>query len=480
MRRFFARNLLFVIALNLLVKPVWILAIDRTVQNRVGHASYGIYQALFNLGLVFQILLDFGINYYNSSTLAQFPGKLKTLFPAMLSARLVLSFLYLIIVTLLALLLGYRGWQINVLLGVLFIQVLSSVLLFLRSNMSGLHKFKADGLLSVIDRFLMILLCGSLLFYSAAGSFRIEWFVLAQIACYAAAIVIGFIMLKRLTGVSLSFSFRFPEVMRVIKKSLPFAFLVFLMSVYTRSDTLLVERLGGHSGQTQAGIYAAAYRLLDVGNMFGIMFGTMLLPLFGRMLRQGNDVHPIIRLCVNLLLPASLLVTVLSVLFRSEIMHQLYKDTADVDVKVFGCLMLAFPAFCLSNVYATLLTANGDLRLLSLIAFLGVVLNLSLHFTLIPQYLALGAAFTTFCTQTVLIICIILFARSRLKLKINLRWLSSFVLFLLLLVAAGMGVRTLGINWIWQLSALTAIGLALIFCFGYVSPKALKQLVSRD
>ena len=33
MRRFFVKNILFVIAVNVLVKPIWVLFIDRNVQN---------------------------------------------------------------------------------------------------------------------------------------------------------------------------------------------------------------------------------------------------------------------------------------------------------------------------------------------------------------------------------------------------------------------------------------------------------------
>src|SRR5688572_8662656 len=165
MRRFFAKNLLFVIAVNLLVKPLWIFMIDRTVQNKVGHAPYGIYQTLFNLGIIFQILLDFGISNYNSKYIAQYPRKLKTLCPIMLSARLSLSVFYIVLVTGIALILGYRRWQILMLLGILIFQSLSSFMLFVRSNVSGLHKFKADGILSITDRALMILVCGFLLIY---------------------------------------------------------------------------------------------------------------------------------------------------------------------------------------------------------------------------------------------------------------------------------------------------------------------------
>jgi O-antigen/teichoic acid export membrane protein len=480
MRRFFAKNLLFVIAVNLLVKPLWIFLIDRTVQNRVGHSSYGLYQALFNLGLIFQILLDFGINNYNSRNLAQYPRKLKSLFPAMLSARLVLSLLYLILICSLGFAFGYRGWQIVLLLGLLLIQCLSSILLFIRSNVSGLHKFKADGLLSVTDRLLMIIVCGFLLFYPVtARHFSIEWFVAAQILCYSLAIIIAIFVLKSVSNVRIRLSVDYQKVFSIIKESLPYALLILLMSIYTRADTLLVERLSGAHGSEEAGIYAAAYRLLDVGNMFGLMFATMLLPVFGRMLAQKLDVQPIVQLCVNLLLPMSLLIAVTGVCFSSEIMHMLYRQASQIDAEVFTWLMVAFPAFSLSNVYSTLLTANGDLRLLNRIAFFGVLINLTLNFILIPQYFSLGAAYSACITQSVLAICFMIFAQKQAQLPQNKRWAVSFVLFLLSIAATGYCVKQLPMSWMLQLALLFCSGLLLAFLFRFVSIRAAKALFIR-
>src|ERR1044072_8945812 len=94
MRRAFVKNILFILGLNIIIKPVWIFLIDRNVQNRVGHEAYGNYQTLFNLGLILQIILDFGLNNYNNRIIAQQPERLKELFPKMLSVRLLLMFVY--------------------------------------------------------------------------------------------------------------------------------------------------------------------------------------------------------------------------------------------------------------------------------------------------------------------------------------------------------------------------------------------------
>jgi len=481
MRRFFAKNLLFVLAVNLLVKPLWVFVIDRTVQNKVGHASYGIYQALMNLGLVFQILLDFGINNYNSRSLAQNPKMIRLLFPAMLSARLLLSFLYLAIVCIIGLLLGYRGWQVGMLAGVLLIQTANSLLQFIRSNVSGLHRFKADGILSVTDRLLVIIICGFLFIHPATSAgFKIEWFVASQIVSYSIAIIIGLVVLKRISGAKLYFSLDINRIMSIVRQSYPYALLIFLMSVYTRADTILIERLSGANGDEQAGIYAAAYRLLDVGNMFGLMFAGMLLPVFGRLLAEKKTVQPIVQLCVNLLLPVSILVTVTAIYFRVELMYLLYKHTTRESIIVFAWLMLAFPAFSLSNVYSTLLTANGDLRLLNKIAFAGVVVNITLNLVLIPRYHSLGAAFAAFVTQSILALCFVIFAKRQVQLQRNVRWIFSFLFFLALIISLGYGIRLLPVSWTAQLLLLFCMGASTIFLFRFVSLRSVKQLLERN
>lgn len=480
MKRFFVKNLLFVLAVNLLVKPLWVFLIDRTVQNKVGHAAYGTYQALFNLGIIFQIILDFGLTYYNTRIISQNPDKLKTLFPSMLAARLFLILVYAILVSGLGWIVGYRDWELVLLAGILLIQAFSSLMQFLRSNVAALHYFKADGLLSVADRLLMIVVCGYLLFSSAtSASFKIEWFILTQIICYGIAVVLAFITLRKISGLKLGLSINTAEVKHIIKQSLPYALLVFMMAVHMRSDTILVERLCGDAGKEQAGIYAAGYRLLDVGNMFGLMFAGMLLPLFGRMLAEKQDVQPIIKLCVNILLPVAFTIAIAAAFFGRPIMHMLYTHATDYDGNVFAWQMASFPAFCMMYVYSTLLTANGNLKLLNVIAFTGVVINLSLNFSLIPHYMALGAAFTAFVTQTVLAICFIIFSGKRLQLPINIKWIGAHAGFLFFVACMGYGIQFIHTNWQIQIMLFGTISIISMFVFRFVSVGAIRQLANK-
>ena len=484
MRRFFVKNILFIIAINILVKPVWVFFIDRTVQNKVPGGDYGTYQALLSLGIIFQIVLDFGITSYNSRTIARNPDKLSEVFPAMLSARLVLIGLYMLLAYGWGWILGYRGWELNLLIGILLFQSLNALLSFIRSNIAALHRFKTDGLLSITDRLMMIVICGFLLAYPAtANHFKIEWFVMTQAACYFVTAIAAYIVLRRISKVKLKFAFHAPTVLSIIKESLPYALLIFQMSVYNRADAMMIERLCS-DGKAQADIWASAFRQLDMVNILGLMFATMLLPMYGRMLSQKQDVQPIVKLCANLLIPFSFVVAVAGIFFSGDIMHLLYKGANNAGSNeyevVFSWLIASFPAWCIMYIYSTLLTANGNLKTLNMIAFGGVILNLSLNFYLIPHFKATGGAVTSFITQTTLALAFVVYCTRILKLPTQAKWIAALVGYLGLVIALGYAtIRFLDVFWMIQLIVFLTICVLLMFVFRFMSIAGIKQLSNK-
>ena len=176
MQRKFLTNLGLMLFLNLLVKPVWIFAIDRNVQNVVGAMDYGFYFDLLNFSFLFNILLDLGITNFNNRNIAQNQQLLNKHFSAIVVMKFLLALVYIIIAFGVAFLMKYKADQMRLLVWLAFNQILTSFILYLRSNVSGLLMFKTDSILSVLDRILMILFCSILLWgHITASKFRIEW-----------------------------------------------------------------------------------------------------------------------------------------------------------------------------------------------------------------------------------------------------------------------------------------------------------------
>ena len=158
MQRTFVTNLALLLLLNLLTKPFYVLGIEVQIQNAVGNAAYGEYFALFNFSFLLNIILDFGIIQFNNRNIAQNSQLLTKHFSSLVILKLSLAFIYILATLVIGLSIGYDHRLMKLLLVLGFNQFLISFVMYLRSNLSGLHLFKIDSLVSVLDRTFMIVI----------------------------------------------------------------------------------------------------------------------------------------------------------------------------------------------------------------------------------------------------------------------------------------------------------------------------------
>ena len=109
MKREFLINISFLILINVLIKPFYILFIETRVQDTVGPNEYGLYFGIFNIAFILQIIADLGIQNYNSRTIARDPGLLPKYLPNVLGTKLVLSLIYLAVGISVAAIFGYMA-----------------------------------------------------------------------------------------------------------------------------------------------------------------------------------------------------------------------------------------------------------------------------------------------------------------------------------------------------------------------------------
>ena len=107
MQKKFIINLFFLIGINLLVKPFWIFGIDRTVQNVVGAADYGLYFAVMNFSFLFGFMLDFGLTGFNNRSVAQHEHMAGKYTGSILGMKSALALLYALISFAAAFIIGY-------------------------------------------------------------------------------------------------------------------------------------------------------------------------------------------------------------------------------------------------------------------------------------------------------------------------------------------------------------------------------------
>lgn len=398
MQRTFLTNLALLLVLNLLVKPFYILGIDAGVQDAVGTGTYGSYAALLSLSFLLNILLDLGITNYNTRNIAQHTQLMGKYLSGIAGVRVVLMLLYAVFTVGAGLLLGYEGAQLGMLGWLVLNQALAASILYLRSNIAGAQRFRQDSVLSVLDRSLLIVVLGWLLWGRGTGStFRIEWFVWAQTGAYAVTLLVALLMVRRLSGPVLP-RWRPALGILVMRQSFPYALLILLMTFYYRTDTLMLERMLP-DGALQAGIYAQGFRFFEAFNMLGFLLAGLLLPLFSRMLKQKEDVSALANLAFRLVLAGAVAVAVLASFHAQGIMDLRYSEHTESSAPAFAILMWCFVSVCTTYVFGTLLTAGGDLKLLNRTAAIGALINIGLNWFFIPLWQAEGAAWASLITQ---------------------------------------------------------------------------------
>ena len=462
----FIFNICLLLFLNLLIKPFWILGIDVGVQNRVGAADYGLYFAVFNFTFLFNIILDMGITNFNNRNIARNNQLLDKHLSSILCLKMLLGVAYMIIVFIVALIIGYQGIQLKILFWTAINQFLNTFILYLRSNISALLMFKTDSVLSVLDRFLMVIFCSILLWgHITSQPFRIEWFVYCQTAAYSIAMFIALIIVIKKSKLQ-KLHWNWPFFVMILKQSLPFAVLYMLMSCYNRIDSVMIERLLPKDiASAQAGIYASAFRLLDALVMIAYLFSVILMPLFSKMIKDKEDLRPITRISFSFLYFFAITSVVLLLCYKMPILNLLYNDHVQESANVFSILIPGIIPISFTYIFGSLLTANGNMKLLNITAIAGICVNVAVNLILIPHLQARGAAIASLSTQSVVSLLQIIIAFKELKIPFSvIPWVSCIIFTVILIPTAKLFTKILHCNVILAILIMGCI--ALIFGFG--------------
>jgi O-antigen/teichoic acid export membrane protein len=468
----FLSTLLLSLVLNLLIKPISLFGIDAAVQNQVGATEYGLYFSLLNLSVLFNILIDLGINNYTIRTMAQDPFAATKHVGRIMVLRGLLFLVYSVFTLGVAIFIGYDGHELQLMGILIFNQLLIMFTAYARSYFSGLHYFKTDAILSVLDRFLLIFICGFVLYSSFfTAEFQIEWYIWIQTICYAITLLVALFLLSRIIHLN-HFTFDRKLSATVIKQSLPYAALILLMLLYTRSDSVILERLH-ETGRFESGVYAQGFRLLDALYMFGMVFAGLLFPMFSRLLKQSNkEIIPLLQTSGNLLI-GGCSVLIIALYFNAElVLGWIYENNVNYSAHSFRWLMLGFFGISLNFIFGTLLSANGNFKELNYLAFTAVIFNIGMNLFIAPVYGSVGISITFFITQVGVAIAQLFIAKEKIGFRFIPKFIGVHLLLIAMLVLVGLLISSSEMLFIVQL----ILGGILLLALRIIDIKELKLM----
>ncbi len=439
MKQSFSINLIFLVIINLIIKLSYLFIIEVGVQNSLGPSEYGIFLALFNFSYLFYFLQDPGIHNYNLTRLSKDRSLIKKDFKQVVVIKAGLGVLFFLVVIVCGFLMDYSAKMMELLKWISINHFLASSFMYLRSHHSASGRYFWDSCLSILDKSLMILFIGYLLYNKDAADLSIITFVQAQMMAFLIAIAVALISLKSIWS--------FPTISRTfvqayLKQALPFGLIVFLMAVYSRIDVVMLERML-ENGDYQSGIYAASYRFYEGCNMVAYLYAALLLPMFAS--AKIPMVHTLLDTSIRMMIPLLLGVGIIGIGWGNEIMG-IYKVNNPQYAFLLNCHVGAFFCVAISYIYGTLLTAKRVLKTLNTILIAGLVFNVVMNYILIPKYAASGAAIATLSTQFIVVLCQVIVVHKKFNRQIDFNLISRVLLLSTVLSVAAIYLQPRGLN----------------------------------
>ncbi len=170
----------------------------------------------------------------------------------------------------------------------------------------------------------------------------------------------------------------------------------------------------------------------------------------------------------------------LGLYYGFEILDWMYNEHIETSSRIFPLLMFGFMAISTTYIFGTLLTANGNLRELNILASSAVILNIVLNLILIPERQALGAAISSLVTQVYMAVAQIIITIIKLRLVSDYRFTARLVIFILVLFVGGYFLSTYISNWYQGAILLILSSLILMFVVKLLRFRDLYRIIRLD
>lgn len=351
-----------------------------------GPVDFGRYQFALTVGSLFALLQDGGFrSLLFRETAACSPG-------IDLNRLYAVAFFHLLFVTALGIFFSLLGGSFLLALALVFFGLLVGSQ-WLSAYFKGRGSFYLEALWNSLFRTstaLVIYFCAQKASFSPKTAF--------EAAIAGALLAYLFLPFYKIPFEPLLKYFSFKAFFFLYKLTLSFLLIDLFTQIYFRADIIMLKMLANYKA---AGLYAAAYRLLE-----GVILAfTPIIYILAQRLRQKwTQIEAFKLLFLKALICILLVASMLSFLgyWGRDLILVLYgknfKGTPEIFVWLLGALFFVLPNYLLTQ---TAIVLNQE-RFYAINCAILALVNISLNLWFIPRFGAKGAAMTTLITEALL------------------------------------------------------------------------------
>lgn len=389
------KNITWIGAGNLLVKPIWFVFVTAVCVRLLGISEYGVMVASLALAGIVGSLLDLGISQYSIREVARDRSSGDRFFSNLVVLRAGTGVAGLAIALFCGHLLGYDGSRLVALAFAAGYWLTQQITEYCRTFYRAFERFDFEAYSVLVEKVIVISAGTALLLVEHSAA----W-VLAGMFLGMAIVGLGngLWVSQRIARFRPSLiSMRF--LRQVVPRALPLGMVGIFVVIYFRTDSVMLEAM---VGEAVAGQYGLAYRILEALILLPGVIVAVLLPRLSVYFANSSDrgFSRLVRVAGVFLLGMGVLLAASIAYGATNIIALLDSDPASAAAA--GALQIlawTFPIAALNYLFSTALTAADDEKILAWILAGAAALNIALNFVLIPHYSLNGAAAATLVTE---------------------------------------------------------------------------------
>lgn len=384
----------------------------------LGPSDYGIFGTAISFSNLFMVITDLGIaTYIVRSISTDFENEDKYLNNAF-SLSLLLSVLYLSVVLITLLLLGWDNKIILACFLYAIVNVISRLFGILQVSFQAHEQMKFQAITSIIGSLSTFILLMSVIFTSL-GLF---WIIFAYIISNIISLIyVLFTVRKQYFKPKLSFDFTFYK--ELIKSSIPFAVSGVFVTIYYSLDVVMITQF---VGTYETGLYNAAYKLLSLLTIFYSIYGAVIFPVMSKLFKDSKD---LLRLsfikATKYLTAVSIPISVFTCFYSYDIIN-IYGPEFTSAGAVLNILIWTICFIYINGNCGSVLNAAHKEYSVTVICGLAALLNIILNLLLIPKYSIYGASVATVLSE-VLVFILSMFVLKKLNQHPDKHWVYDII-----------------------------------------------------
>lgn len=394
------RNISWLSAANLLVKPLWFLFISVLCTRLLGDAQYGVLTASLGLAALVGACADLGTIQVTVRDVSQDRSRATQYLTNMTVLRLIMTAGFLVLAVGLAYLLGYRGTDLAAVFFASVYMLALKATVHARAFFEAFERLPMESKLLVAEK-VVVIASGTALLLVVGTAYG----VLAGMAAGMTLVAVWHVawITRRLARMDVRLIDR--AFMRgVLAVGAPLGLANIFSVVNHRADAVMIEAM---LGPAPAGHYGAAFQLLvGLYVLPNIVATAALFPRLSELWHQRrlHSFDRLLRVGTWGLGLSSVIAAALMTAFAPFIIDVIVPNPAfDPAGPALRVLAWTFPFVCLHSLLTAVLIATDQQRFMAVVLALVMTFNVTVNLVVIPRFGITAAAAVTVVSEVLIV-----------------------------------------------------------------------------